>query len=273
MKRGIRQWKFYARQVLSGSFGKPVLGIVISFVLNLVCSQITAILFPGYTTLAIILSQVFAFVLSLLLWVISAGYSYMLMNLSRGKGYSLKDMMYFLKNQPDRVLSAAFVLALINVVCSIPANYYGLTAEMGTTLEEMTLWMSRYLMLTVLSFVLSMLLSLPFAMTPYLLADDMELGGFEALKVSFRMMKGHIGKYLLLQLSFLPWMLLSMFTMYIAMLWVLPYMEMSCVMFYRDLRGEFDGAKEGTQLADGSIQKPELPDNFSKPTDDFNSEA
>ncbi len=114
-KRGIRQWKSYARQVLNGSFGKPVLGIMISFVLNLVCSQITAILFPGYTTLAIILSQVFAFCA---VTASVGGFGGLQLHADESfqgkKEYSLKDMMYFLKNQPDRVLSAAFVLALIN---------------------------------------------------------------------------------------------------------------------------------------------------------------
>lgn len=275
MKRGIRHWKSYAREVLSGSYTKPVLGTIITFVLNLISGNLTAALFPGYTTMALILSEAFAFILTMILWVVSVGYSYMLMNLSREKSYSLKDMVYFLKNQPDRVLAAAFILALINLVCTIPLNYFSLTTEIGSTLEEQTLWMSRYLFLMVLSLVLNMLLSLPFAMTAYLLADDQEMGGFEALKVSFRMMRGHILKYLLLQLSFIPWMILSMFTLYIAMLWVFPYMEMSCVMFYRDLRGEFAPAPVGTQKADGSVRRfpSDAADKPERPADDYNSEA
>lgn len=275
MKRGIRRWKSYAREVLSGNYTKPVLGTIVTFVLNLVCGNLTAMLFPGYTTMALILSEAFAFILTMILWVVSVGYGYMLLKLSRGKSYSLKDMGYFLKNQPDRVLTAAFVLALINLVCTLPLNYFSLTAEVGSTLEEQTLWMSRYLLLTVLSLVLNMLLSLPFAMTEYLLADHPEMDGFEALKASVRMMKGHIFQYLRLLISFVPWMLLSMFTLYIAMLWVLPYMETSCVMFYRELRGEFAPAPVGTQKADGSLKRPLAGEEQKqeRPGDDYNSEA
>ena len=63
------------------------------------------------------------------------------------------------------------------------------------------------------------------------------------------MMHGNFGKYLMLKLSFVPLMFLSVFTFYIALLWILPYMEMTEVMFYRDLLGELTAQKEEEERA------------------------
>ena len=53
-------------------------------------------------------------------------------------------------------------------------------------------------------------------------------------------MKGNIWRYVKLNLSFIPLILLSVFTFYIALFWIMPYMEMSVTAFYRDLNGELD---------------------------------
>lgn len=48
----------------------------------------------------------------------------------------------------------------------------------------------------------------------------------------------------MLKISFIPLMFLSVFTFYIALLWIFPYMAMTEVMFYRDLTGELKVQKE-----------------------------
>ena len=198
-----------------------------------------ASLFGGTSTMSIVLGEVFALGVSLITGIFSAGYCYMQLNIARGREYSLGDLIFFFKNQPDRVIIAGFVLALIQVAAQIPYSYFVYTMDRGTTLEEQMTWMSTISLLMLLSMVLNMLISLPFAMTFYLMADDVNLGGIEALKASARLMKGNMGRYLLLQISFIPLLFLSMFTLYLALLWIIPYMEMSFAVFYQDLTGEY----------------------------------
>ena len=93
------------------------------------------------------------------------------------------------------------------------------------------------------------ILIIPLEMTYYILADKPEIKGTEALKESIELMHGNFGKYLVLKLSFIPLMFLSVFTFYIALLWILPYMEMTEVMFYRDLLGELTAQKEEEERA------------------------
>ena len=78
------------------------------------------------------------------------------------------------------------------------------------------------------------------------------------------MMKGNFWRYVKLNLSFVPLLLLSVFTFYIALFWIIPYMEMSMATFYRDLNGELDHRLPG----EGYIY-----DYSNNQQDDYNSEA
>ena len=62
------------------------------------------------------------------------------------------------------------------------------------------------------------------------------MSGKESVEESKKMMKGNRGKYVLLQLSFIGWMILSIFTLYIGLLWLTPYMQVAMVCFYESLK-------------------------------------
>lgn len=57
----------------------------------------------------------------------------------------------------------------------------------------------------------------------YILADNPQMKGREALKKSASLMKGHMMQYLVLQISFIPLMFLSILFLYVGLLWVMPY--------------------------------------------------
>ena len=273
MTKTRRQWKAYAREMLNGNYTIPIVGTLAIAGINFIGGNLASNLFRGSSLTTIIISQIFAFILSLILCVFSAGLSYMYLNIARGKAYSLRDILFLFKNHPDRVIVAGFVLALIDLVVNIPYYYVSYTKAPGVTPEENAEWLLVLSAYMLLGMVLNMLITLPFVITYFLLADDLELGGIDALKASMQLMKGNNGKYLLLQLSFLPLMILCAFTLYIGLLWLLPYMEMSSVMFYRDLCGEFNLAAPQPPLQNGEMNGQGPQDSWSRPGDDFNSEA
>ena len=178
-------------------------------------------------------------------------------------------MLYFFQNNPDRVITVGFVFGIIDLIVSVPYFYVSYFVDPGITLESQLDWLTKLGLTLLLSIVLNLLFTLPMALTYYLLADDLELGGIDALKQSIQYMRGNILKYLVLQMSFIPLIVLSAFTLYIALLWVIPYMEMSSVMFYRDLRGEFIPEKPGYDTPYSLSQEEQ--EKFEN--DDFNSEA
>lgn len=135
------------------------------------------------------------------------------------------------------MIVASFVLALINLVTSLPMAWFSYTTDMGSTADAQMNWAVNYLLFTLLGFLLNLLIAMPFAMTYYILADNPEMKGGQALKASAKLMKGHLWEYLKMLLSFVPWIIFSMFTLYLALIWLVPYIETCMAVFYRNISG------------------------------------
>lgn len=244
-----RELKKYAKEAMSGKYGTIILAFVAVQVLSLISGEVSSWLFPGTEILDIMLGYVFTFILTLLINVISAGWGYMCLNIARGRAYSLNDLIYFYKNHPDRVIVATFFMAVLNFLTMLPVMIYGNTAEIGNSLESQLMWLYTSALLVLVGVAVFQILIIPLEMTYFILADKPEIKGTDALRESIELMHGNFGRYLMLKLSFVPLMLLSVFTFYIALLWILPYMQMTETMFYRDLIGEIAQQKEEEKRA------------------------
>ncbi len=75
-------------------------------------------------------------------------------------------------------------------------------------------------------------------MTGFILKDDKEISAVDAMKKSWEMTDGHKGALVWLFLSFLGWIILSMFTLGIGMLFLYPYMQTALAHCYEDLKAE-----------------------------------
>lgn len=247
MNTNNRRWKLLARQALWGRPGLPILACFLVMLLNLAGSYLSGIFFPGTGAMSIVLGEIFALGLSVLFCLFSAGLYRMLLHMARREEYQLSDLLWYFKNQPDRILMASLVLAVIAWLTSLPASIYNYSMPAPTTEQEYYNLLLTYMILSLAGVAVNLLVTVPLSMTYYLLCDNEELGGMEALKRSAAVMKGHALQYILLQISFLPLLLLGVVTFYLALLLVVPYMEMSNVMFYRDLIGDIgrnDGGSE-----------------------------
>ncbi len=80
--------------------------------------------------------------------------------------------------------------------------------------------------------------SYSYAMTPYILEDDEEISGNEAIEKSMRMMDGHKWDLFCLDLSFIGWVLLTILTLGIGVLWLEPYMLTARAAFYEELKSQ-----------------------------------
>ena len=77
-----------------------------------------------------------------------------------------------------------------------------------------------------------------YAMAPYIMAQDPNVGIREAVNRSKEMMQGRKWKLFCLHFSFLGWALLSIFTLGIGLLWLSPYMAAAEAAFYLDASGQ-----------------------------------
>lgn len=73
-------------------------------------------------------------------------------------------------------------------------------------------------------------------MTFFLMLDDQNLSGIDALQRSWNMMKGHKMDFFCLQLRFFGWILLAVLTCGIGYIFLIPYMTVANLNFYRKLR-------------------------------------
>ncbi len=76
-----------------------------------------------------------------------------------------------------------------------------------------------------------------YAMAPYIMAENPDIGIMEAIEESKAMMNGYKGDLFWLHVSFLGWALLSVFTLGIGALWLNPYMNVTEAEFYLELTG------------------------------------
>jgi len=94
-------------------------------------------------------------------------------------------------------------------------------------------------------------LAIAYAVVPFVLHDRPELRPVEVLRESRMMMQGHKLEFFLLVLSFIGWAILAIFTFFIGYLWLAPYIQMTEVKFYEQLRAEYEGiADEGDDSAE-----------------------
>lgn len=134
-----KELKKRAREALAEKMGTVILAFVVLIILSFGSGWISSALFPENSKLNIALGYVFSFIISILINVISAGMLYMYLNIARNKEFSLNDLFYFFKKYPDRVITATFVLAFINVLTMLPYTIY--EYSLPTDISDMNLMM------------------------------------------------------------------------------------------------------------------------------------
>lgn len=95
----------------------------------------------------------------------------------------------------------------------------------------LVIWIG-FLLLIVPGIILSFALS----QCSYILAEDPEMGIIECMKESIRIMKGRKFDYFILQLSFIGWDILSILSLGIGFLFLIPYQSMTNTYFYLDAK-------------------------------------
>ena len=77
--------------------------------------------------------------------------------------------------------------------------------------------------------------SLSISQTWFIIANDENISGYDALKESWNLMRGKRLKLFLLELSFIGWAILSILTLFIGFIFLSPYMQTSYAKFYDNL--------------------------------------
>lgn len=248
MKYKTKDLKAMARAQLSGKYGVYIgaylLTAVIQFVISMVLNTVNSTsllsliyngsLFSSGNTVRMITYLLIEFIVSLILSVLTLGFNKMFLDGSRGYEVHFEDLFYGFRHHPDRVILMQLLMGLINLGCILP----------GYVIAMCALYFSSFILipfgilLMIAGMILMIYFSLAFSQSMFLMADYDDLGPVQALKESQKMMSGNKLSYLYMELSFLGLLLLSVFSCYIGLLWVMPYMSMTMTNFYRNISGE-----------------------------------
>ena len=124
-------------------------------------------------------------------------------------------------------------LSAIPVIGGLCSLFVGLPVAYGFTI----LW-------SLLLVIPGIIKSYSYAMTSFILKDEPEMKNNAAIEKSMAMMEGNKMKLFMLDLSFIGWAILCIFTFGIGFLFLQPYVAISRAAFYEDLKAQQGGSVE-----------------------------
>lgn len=193
--------KTRAKNSLNGKYGDAIALMVISFVLSLAVSFIT-VLFDFDENVAELINSIASVVLSGLI------------------GFGT--FSYYLKVSRNEEVT---FIELFN-----KANLFWPYIAISLLVGIFTfLW-------SLLFIIPGIIATLSYSLVFYIKLDNPELSVTDVISKSKQMMKGHKWDFFVLELSFLGWEILGIFTFGILYLWLVPYMQVTYANFYNEIK-------------------------------------
>lgn len=140
-------------------------------------------------------------------------------------------------------ISGAFTLGFTTIYLNLVQQQDAEFAQIFSGFSDYVRSFLAFLLMNIFIVLWTLLLIIPgiiatfsYMLTFYVLSDDASLTAMEAIKRSKEMMRGNKWKAFCLSVRFSGWMLLSILTLGIGLLWLIPYMGVSFAKFYEDIK-------------------------------------
>ena len=245
------QLRTNARESLKGKWGKAALITLIYIIITYVISFVLSFI-PVFGAIA--------------LWVISLPLSYGILvtfvKLKRGEEVSYVDFFNFGFSRFSKVWTVfgnmvlKLIVPVILVVVFIMLMVFGgAGAIVGATFKTIsaTVGFSGITIIGLIGYIASLIYLVVkgylYSLSYYILNDNPDKTGKEIVEESEKLMKGNRWSFFWLGLTFIGWAILSAFTLYIGLLWLLPYIQVTFICFYESLAGT-KGDVESTPISE-----------------------
>ena len=237
MNRYSAYLKRMARSALKGKYGLYIVSLIVIMLISGITESIPSSLFGTPTNVLLFISQLLvSFMLSVLVNMLNIGLTKLALSICRRQPFSFRDLFYAFTHQTDQFLILEIILTAIATLFQLPVLYLNYLVT-----QEILSYMTYNLIFWIWNFAamfFTMLVTLWFALSVYLLIDMPELSPLMALRQSALLMRGLKRRLFYLQLSFTGMYLLGIVSCGIGFLWILPYQETAMAMFYLDVRHE-----------------------------------
>lgn len=200
--------------------------------------QLDAILSNQRNSIMItILYYIVMAVVSPIISLFSVGYMYVIKCIYEGKKVNSSGLFYPFKNHPDKIIIISLIVYVVQILVTLPSSIYDQIYLSNYPVDEVS---GRNFLIFTILLLLGLFVGFVFmcALSQCYLVylDDPEEGAINCIKESIKMMKGNKWRYFYLLLSFIGYMLLSMLSLGIALLWISPYQNMAMIAFYDDIK-------------------------------------
>ena len=222
-----------AREKLSGKWGKAALAtLVYTFITGIITSILGA--FEEHEIINMVLS-----IVSILITVpMTFGFMSTFFKLNDDEeisyvgflndGFSCFKKVWAVTLQTLLKLLVPIILFILSLVLFSFATISSITGGPGfIAVLGVILYISALVYLIVKS--------LSYSLALYVFYDNPDMSAKEIVETSANLMQGNIGRYIGLYLSFIGWGFLTILTFGIGLFWLIPYMQVSQVNFYRNL--------------------------------------
>ena len=220
-----------AREVLKGKWGKAVCIVLAFLAVSMVVGFIQGFLEEGSLIYKLI---------ELALFIIEIPLSFgLLITFTKFKRNEEVHAFDFIKEGFSRFVKAwgiwfhTFIRVLLPIICLVLVYLLLILLGIVNNISNSNL------VLTILGIALfiATIIYVASRVLLYVIAynisyDNPNLSSKECVKQSELFMKGNRGNYFMLELSFIGWAILSLFTLGIGMLWLMPYMQVATICFY-----------------------------------------
>ena len=229
-KKTSAQLKQAARGIMIGKYRNAISILLAS---NLIISTLSL-----FTTTAsdsfigLIIGLVINFLIVLFGSILMVGQCSFYLNIACEQPFQFSDLFTGFKVHPDKTIITQFIIQLLTALPMVPAI---VAMVIALLVDDITFIFLLACFLLILGCGLSWWISLKYSQVYYLLLDFPDYSSKELLKMSWKLMKGNVGRLIYLQVSFIPVSLAGLLSFGIGFLFILPYQNMTYTLFYLDL--------------------------------------
>ncbi len=159
---------------------------------------------------------------------------------------------FFMDPTPSMVMQGVVALALLPIYWGYVVFFLRIIRKEPTDYANLFDGFSQYVRIfvaellkgiylilwTLLFFIPGIIKTYSYAMMEFIMKDNPEMSGEQAICQSMKMMRGHKMQLFLLDLSMIGWFILSCLTLGIGFLFLFPYNYSAHAHFYEDLKAQ-----------------------------------
>ncbi len=230
--RQIHEIKEIAKDKLLGNYRLAVLAILLIQLVTIVIRDLSSTLFRTETFVTSILNLLFLFISLTLLEIFSIGKANLFLNLMTNREAKLQNLYVgFQKNTSQGIILCGIRTLITSIAFTVPSTLFMNFAFQEDHPITTLITTIVFLIGTIITIYLLLTISQVF----YLFNDFPDLSAIDAIKFSCKITKGHRLRLFYLHISFVPWYLLSILTLGLGLLWIVPYLQSSLTLFYLNL--------------------------------------